>query len=98
MMAEGEDTNPTIVSRRAIVLNALRQLLEHGLVVPLQRFHAQIKRNEQERRIARATVEPCLTPTADCIAAVVEAECPTSCPTLKGLIQEDVAASTEELK
>ena len=45
-MAEGEDTNPIIIGGRAIVLNALRQLVEHGLVVPLQRFHAQIKRNE----------------------------------------------------
>ena len=68
------------------------------VMVPIQRFHAQIKKNEQERCIAKATVEPCLTSTADCIAAVVEAERPASRPTLKGLIQEDVAASTEELK
>ena len=67
-------------------------------MVPLQRSHAQLKRNEQERCIAKATVEPCLTSTAVCIAAVVEAERPASRPTLKGLIQEDVAASTEELK
>jgi hypothetical protein len=53
---------------------------------------------EQERRIARATVKPCLASTADRIAVVVEARCPASCPTRKGLIQEDVAASTEELK
>ncbi len=60
MMAEEDDTNLTIIGGRAIVLNALRQLLEHGLVVPIQRFHAQIKKNEQERCIAKATVEPCL--------------------------------------
>ncbi len=97
-MAVGEDTNPTIVGGRAIVLNALHILVEHGLVVPLQRFHTQIKRNEQERRIARGTVKPCLTSTADCIAAVVEDERPASRPSLKRLNQEDVVVSTEELK
>jgi hypothetical protein len=40
MMAKEEDTNLTIIGGCEIVLNALRQLLEHGLVVPLQRFHA----------------------------------------------------------
>jgi hypothetical protein len=87
-MAEAGETNSAIVGGRAIILNAMRQLVEHGLVVPLQCFHCQIKQNEQERRITKVTVELCLTSTAGHIAVVVEAECSASCPTLKGLIQE----------
>jgi hypothetical protein len=97
-MAEAGETNSAIIGGCAIILNALRQLVEHGLIVPLQRFHSQIKQNEQERCITKATVELCLTLTAECITAVVEAEHPVSCPILKGLIQEDVDTLTEELR
>ncbi len=97
-LKQGGETTSAIVGGRAIILNELRQLVEHGLVVPLQRFHSQIKQNEQERRITKATVESCLMSTAEHIAAVVEAEHPASCPTLKGLIQEDVGVPTEELR
>jgi hypothetical protein len=97
-MAEAGETNSAIVGGRAIILNLQCQLVEHGLVIPLQRFHSQIKQNEQERPITKATVESCHTSTAECITAVVEAECPASCPTLKGLIQEDVNTLMEELR
>ncbi len=72
--------------------------MEHVLVIPLQCFHSQIKQNEQERRITKVTVKSCLTSTAERIAAVVEAECPTSRSTLKGLIQEDINILMEELR
>jgi hypothetical protein len=97
-MAEGGETNSAIVGGHVIILNALRQLVEHGLIIPLQRFHSQIKQNEQERRITKATVESCLAPTAERIAAVVEAKCPASRPTIKGLIQEDVDTLAEKLR
>jgi hypothetical protein len=97
-MAEAGETNSAIIGGRVIILNTLRQLVEHGLVIPLQCFHSQIKQNEQERRITKATVKSCLTSTAERIAAVVEAERPASHPTLKGLIQEDVGTLTEELR
>jgi hypothetical protein len=46
----------------------------------------------------KATVEPSLEQVAARIAAVVEAEHPANCPTLKGLIQDDVDKMTEELR
>ena len=38
-----------------------------------------------------------LKQAAACIAAVVETERPTNCPTLKGLIHEDMDKTTKEL-
>ncbi len=42
-------------------------------------------------------MEPALEEVAACIAAVVKAELPTNCPTLKGLIHVDVGKTTKEL-
>ncbi len=50
----------------------------------------------QDPRIAKATVEPLLKQAAVRIAAVVKAECPANCPTLKGLIHDNVDKTTEE--
>jgi hypothetical protein len=65
---------------------------------PLLVFHAQIVNNVQDRRIAKATVEPLLEQVAACIAAVVEAERPANRPTPKGLIHDNVDNTTEELR
>jgi hypothetical protein len=46
----------------------------------------------------KATVEPLLEQVAARIAAVVEAERPANCLTLKGLIHDDVDKTTEELR
>ena len=43
-------------------------------------------------------MQPTLEDAAACIAAVVEAERPANCPTLKGLIHKDVDITTEELR
>ncbi len=48
-------------------------------------------------RIMKATAQPTLEDAAACIAAVVEAECPATHPTLKGLIHKDVDKTTKEL-
>jgi hypothetical protein len=48
-------------------------------------------------QIAKATVQPTLEDAAACIVAVVEAERPATCLTLKGLIHKDVDKTTEEL-
>jgi hypothetical protein len=96
MSNAGDDA--AIVGGRTIVLVAMKKLMEQGLVGPLLQFHACITRNQQEQRIAKATIEPCLTSAAERIAAVVEAERPASRPTLKGLIHDDVDKTTDELK
>ncbi len=38
-----------------IVINALKTLLDNGIVKPLQVFHALVINNEQDRCIAKAT-------------------------------------------
>ena len=48
-------------------------------------------------KLQKATVEPLLKQAAARIAAVVKAERPANCPTLKGLIHDDVDKTTEEL-
>ncbi len=42
-------------------------------------------------------MQPTLEDVAAHIAAVVKAECPANCPTLKGLIHKDVDKTTKEL-
>jgi hypothetical protein len=96
MSDAGDDA--AIVGGRTVVLAAMKKLMEQGVVGPLLQFHACITRNQQERRIAKATIEPCLTSAAKKIVAVVEAEHPASRPTLKGLIHNDVDKTTDELK
>ena len=88
---------PTI-GGRAPIISALKTLLDDGIIKPLLIFHTRIVHNAQDRRIAKATVEPLLEQAAARIAAVVEAERPANCPTLKGLIHDDVDKTTEELR
>ena len=83
-----------MIDGRDAVLSALKTLLIDGITKPLQVFHARVVNNAQARRIAKATAEPQLEQAAARIAAVVEAERPANCPTLKGLIHEDVDKST----
>jgi hypothetical protein len=77
-------SDATIIGGRSVVLAAMRKLMEQGVVGPLQQFHACITWNKQERWIAKAMVEPCLTPAAKRIVAVVDAERPAATPLLKG--------------
>jgi hypothetical protein len=93
---EADSTETTIVGR-AIVISALKALLDQGTVEPIRQFCVQLISNKEERRITKATVQTALEDAAACIAAVVEAERPTNCPTLKGLIHKDVNKTTEEL-
>jgi hypothetical protein len=83
---------------RTAVTNALKTLLDDGIVMPLWAFHARIINSAQDRRIAKATVEPQLEQAATRIAAVVEAERPANRPTLKGLIHDDVNKTTKDLR
>jgi hypothetical protein len=89
-------TMPTIDGQETVI-NALQTLLDSGIVKTLQVFQARAEDNEQDRRIAKATVEPLLEQAAARIAAVVEAEQPVNHPTLKGIIHVDVNKMTEEL-
>ena len=82
---------------RETVINALKTLLDDGIVKPLQMFHALAVNNEQDRRIIKATSEPLLEQAATRIAAVVEAERPVNHPTLKGIIHVDVEKMTNDL-
>ena len=91
------DSTTPMIDRRAAVISALKTLLDNGIVMPMQVFHARIVDNAQDRRITKATVEPQLEHAAARIAAVVEAERPANRPTLKGLIHDDVDEKTEEL-
>ena len=83
---------------RTAVTNALKTLLDDGIVMPLRAFHTRIINSAQDRRIAKATVEPQLEQAATRIAAVVEAERPANRPTLKGLIHNDVNKTTDDLR
>ncbi len=80
------------------IVNALKTLLDNGIIKPLQIFHAHITNNEQDHQIMKATVEPSLEEVAARIAAVVEAKCPANRPTLKGLIHNNVDKTMEELR
>ena len=93
-------TDPTTAktSGQATITAMLKTLLDDGIIAPLQIFRVGIINKEQDRRIARATVEPQLEHAAARIAAVVEAERPANRPTLKGLIHDDVDKRTEELR
>jgi hypothetical protein len=83
---------------RTAVISALKTLLDDGIVTPLRTFHARIINSAQDRRIAKATVEPQLEQAAARIAAVVDAERPANRPTLKGLIHDDVDKTAEDLR
>ena len=83
---------------REIVINALKTLLDDGIVKPLQVFHALAINNKQDRRITKTTSETLLEHAATRIAAVVEAERPVNHPTLKGIIHTDVGKMTEDLR
>jgi hypothetical protein len=80
------------------IIAALKTLLDQGIVEPICQFYSCLVSNEQEHHISKATIEHALAQAAACIAAVVEAERPTNCLTLKGLIQEDVNKTTKELR
>ena len=79
------------------IITALKTLLDQGIVELICQFHSCLVSNKQEQRISKATVEPALKQAAARIADVVEAECPTTRPTLKCLIHKDVDKTTKEL-
>ena len=93
-----DEYTPARINGRTTIITMLKTLLDDGIVMPLQIFRARIVDNEQDRRIARATVEPQLEQAAARIAAVVEAERPANRPTLKGLIHDDVDKTTDDLR
>jgi hypothetical protein len=55
-----KDTLMKVVKIRGCttIINALKKLLDDGIVMPLQAFHAHIVHNEQDWRIKKATMEP----------------------------------------
>jgi hypothetical protein len=85
------------IGGQAIVISALKALLDQGIVEPIRLFCVQPISNKETCQITKATVQPTLEDAAACIAAVVEAERPATRPTFKGLIHEDVDKTTEEL-
>jgi hypothetical protein len=91
------DTTKITIGGQAIVISALKALFDQGIVKPIRQFHVQLISNKEMHRIVKATVQPTLEDDAACIAAVVEAECPATRPTLKGLIHKDVNKTTKEL-
>jgi hypothetical protein len=86
-----------IIGGRTPIINALKALIDEGIIAPLKQFHACIINNKQERWIAKATTEPNLEQAAAQIGTVVEAERPANRQTLKGLIHNDVDKNTENL-
>ena len=92
-----ETVTPSIGGQRNII-TVLKTFLDQGIVEPICQFHTCLVSNEQEQCIFKATVEPALKKAAARITAVVETEGTTNCPTLKGLIHEDVNKTTEELR
>ncbi len=87
-----------VIGGRAPIINALKALIDEGIIVPLKQFPACIIINKQERRIAKATIKPNLEQAVARIAADVKAERPTNRSTLKGLIHNNVDKTTEELR
>ena len=85
-----------IIEGRAPIINTLKAPINEGIIAPLKQFHACIIINKQERWITKATTEPNLEQATVQIAAVVKAERPANCPTLKGLIHNNVDKTTEE--
>jgi hypothetical protein len=83
---------------QAIIISALKALLDQGIVEPIRLFCVQLISNKETHRITKATAQPTLEDAAACIAVVVEAECPATRPTLKGLIHKDVDKTTKELR
>jgi hypothetical protein len=103
---ESEDTLMELVANStkitiggwAIIITALKALLDQGIVEPIRVFCVQLVSNKETCRITKATAQPTLEDAAACIAVVVEAERPATRPTLKGLIYKDVDKTTEELR
>jgi hypothetical protein len=91
------DTNKITIGGQAIVISALKVILDQGIVDPIKLFHVQLISNKETCRITKATMQPTLEDAAACIAVMVEAERPANCPTLKGLIHKDVDKTTKEL-
>jgi hypothetical protein len=92
------DSTKITIGGQAIVISALKAILDQSIVEPMRLFCVQLISNEETHRITKATLQPTLEDAAACIAAVVEAERPAKCPTLKGLIHEDVDKTTKELR
>jgi hypothetical protein len=91
------DSTKTTIGGQAIVISALKALLDQGIVEPIRQFCVQLISNKEEHWITKATVQPTLEDAAARIAAVVEAEHLANCPTLEGLIHKDADKTTEEL-
>jgi hypothetical protein len=91
------DSTKITIGGQAIVISALKVLLDQGIVEPIRQFCVQLISNKEVHQIAKATVQPALEDAAACIVAVVEIERLANCPTLKGLIHKDVDKNTKEL-
>jgi hypothetical protein len=91
------NTTKMTIGGQAILISALKALLDQGIVEPIRLFCVQLISNKETRQITKATAQPTLEDAAAHIAAVVEAEHPANRPTLKRLIHEDVNKTTKEL-
>jgi hypothetical protein len=91
------NTTEMTIGAQAIVISTLKALLDQGIVEPIRLFCVQLISNKETRWITKVTMQPTLEDAAACIAAVVEAECPTNCPNRKGLVHKDVDKTTKEL-
>ncbi len=85
VMGNTESDAAAIIGGQTVVLAAMKMLMEQGVVSPLQQFHACITQNQQEQRIAKAAVKPCLTSAAERTMALICAEHPASRLTLYSL-------------
>jgi hypothetical protein len=62
------DSTKITIGGQAIVISALKALLDQGIVEPIRLFCVQLISNEETCRITKATAQPTLEDAAACIS------------------------------
>jgi len=91
-------TNPFITGGTKLVIEDLLSAVKYGITRPIEKFTEHDKKVDIASRIKRATKPPALNDAAARITAAVQRERPQAPTVLRGLIQEESAKTTTELK
>lgn len=90
--------SPFITGGTKLVIEELLSAVKYGITRPIETFTEHDKKVDIASRIKRATKPPALNDAAARITAAVQRERPQAPTVLRGLIQEESAKTTTELK
>jgi hypothetical protein len=86
------------IGGRATICRLIFDAIVKGTIEPIRKFHAQLKENDETKRIKAAFTLPRLNEAAKRVAFVIANEPPAQMPVLRGLVDESTTKATSAME